>query len=65
MKAIHFLLGTAWIGIMVCFRLGLRWAWKGMLACAVLSLWYLPFGTLLSSIQIVLLLLPALRAPQA
>jgi len=61
MKSIHVLLGAVWLGVMVCFALGAPWARTGMLLCAVLGLWYLPFGTLLSIIQIVLLSLPALR----
>jgi len=61
MKSIHVVLGVVWLAVMVCFALGLEWAWSGMLVCAVLSLWYLPFGTLLSIVQIVLLLLPVLR----
>ncbi len=36
-----------------------------MLAAASGASWYLPFGTLLSLIQIVLLLLPALRTTAA
>lgn len=61
MKTIHVALGGAWLIIMICFALQLPWAWTGMLACAALALWYLPFGTFLSIIQIALLLLPALR----
>ena len=61
MKSIHLVLGIAWLVIMVCFALKLPWAWTAMLVCAVLGLWYLPFGTVLSIIQIVLLLLPPLR----
>ena len=63
MKGIHLVLGLAWLAVIVCFMLRFSWAWGGMLACAVLGLWYLPFGTLLGVIQIVLLLLPALRSP--
>lgn len=63
MKAIHVGLGAAWLVALVAFALGQAWAWKAMLACAVAGLWYLPFGTLLSVIQIALLLLPPLRAP--
>jgi hypothetical protein len=33
----------------------------GIMLCAVLSLWYLPIGTVLSLVQIALLLAPALR----
>jgi hypothetical protein len=61
MKSIHLVLGLAWLSVMVCFTLRVPWAWWGMLVCAVGGLWYLPFGTLLSVIQIVLLLLPPLR----
>ncbi|HWP39920.1 MAG TPA: hypothetical protein VNL70_03260 [Tepidisphaeraceae bacterium] len=63
MKSIHLLLGLAWLVVMVGFVLRLAWTWWGMLACAIAALWYLPFGTLLSVIQIVLLLLPQLRVP--
>jgi len=62
MKTIFLVFGLAWIGIMVCFALGVSWAWWGMLICAIAGVWYLPFGTLLSLIQIVLLLLPPLRS---
>ena len=61
MKSIFLIFGLAWLGIMVCFGLALEWAWWGMLVCAIAASWYLPFGTLLSLIQIVLLLLPPLR----
>lgn len=61
MKAIHIGLGLAWLVVLIGFVLRLPWAWTGMLVCAVAGLWYLPFGTLLSVIQIVILLLPPLR----
>jgi hypothetical protein len=60
MKLIHLCLGAIWLGVAVCFALGLAWARTGMLLMAVLGLWYVPFGTLLSVIQIVLLVV---RAP--
>jgi len=63
MKAIHLVLGLVWLAVIACFAMGQGWAWSGMLVCAVLGLWYLPFGTLLSLVQIVLLLTPALRGP--
>jgi hypothetical protein len=62
MKLIFLIFGSIWIAMMVCFALGAGWAWWGMLICAIAGIWYLPFGTLLSLIQIVLLLLPPLRA---
>jgi hypothetical protein len=62
MKAIHVGLGLGFVATTACFALGLSGARTGMILCAVLTLWYLPLGTLLSLIQIVILLLPALRA---
>lgn len=62
MKSIHLGLGVAWVGVTICFALRFAWAWAGMLVCAVLGLWYLPFGTLLSIVQIVLLLKASCRA---
>lgn len=61
MKSIHLALGLAWLGMVICFALKLPGAWWGLLTCAALGLWYLPFGTLLSIIQIALLLLPPVR----
>lgn len=61
MKSIHLVLGLGWLAVIVCFALRLSGAWWGMVICAAAALWYLPFGTLLSVVQIVLLMLPALR----
>lgn len=62
MKGMHVALGVGWIVVTACFLIGWPWTWAGMLACAVLSLWYLPFGTLIGVILIALLLLPPLRS---
>jgi hypothetical protein len=61
MKSIHVVLGAAWIVMMVGLAFGAGWAWWGMLLCAVAALWYLPFGTILSVLQIVILVV-GLRA---
>ena len=61
-KSIHLALGTAWLLAIHAFALRVPGAWWAMLTCAVLGLWYLPFGTLLSVVQIVLLWLPPLRS---
>ena len=61
MKCVHLGLGAAWLAVIFCYAMRAPWAWTGMLVCAVLGLWYLPVGTLLSVLQIALLLLPALR----
>ncbi|MCZ6652136.1 MAG: hypothetical protein O7D91_03825 [Planctomycetota bacterium] len=63
MKSIFLVFGVVWIGITICFVLKLHWAWWAMLIAAAGSLWYLPFGTLLGVVQIVVLLMPALRTP--
>ncbi|MBP7746330.1 MAG: hypothetical protein KA383_09355 [Phycisphaerae bacterium] len=56
------LLGLAWLAAAAGFGGRSPWGWWAMLGCAVLSLWYVPVGTLLSVLQIGLLLLPAVRA---
>lgn len=63
MKSIHVVLGAAWLMAMVGLAMGASWARVGLLVCAVSSLWYIPFGTLLSLIEIGLLHVPALRPP--
>ena len=62
MKSVFLVYGVVWIGIIVCFILKLDWAWWAMLLAAAGSLWYLPFGTLLGIVQIILLLLSPLRS---
>lgn len=56
MKSIHLGLGLGWLGVAASYAGGFSWARKGMLVCALLGLWYLPFGTLASLLQIILLL---------
>jgi hypothetical protein len=60
-KAVHVGLGSAWLIVIACFAFRLPSAWTGMLSCAIAGLWYLPFGTLLSVIQIVLIFRPSVR----
>jgi hypothetical protein len=57
MKSIHLGLGAAWLVVIVCYILRMPWAWTGMMVCAVLGLWHLPIGTVLSVVQICLLVL--------
>jgi hypothetical protein len=61
MKSVHLGLGALWIVMTIGFIWRMPWAWPGLLACAVLTLWYLPFGTLISVIEIILLLMPPVR----
>lgn len=62
MKLIHVVVGAAWLIAMAGFATRQPWGRGGMLVCAILGLWYLPWGTLLGMIQVVLLSLPALRS---
>ena len=55
-KAFFAVYGLAWLAVTVGFLLGARWGWSAMVTFAVGSLWYLPVGTMLSVIQLVLLL---------
>ncbi len=64
-KGVHVGLGGTWVVVIGCFALRLGWAWHSMMSCAIAGLWYLPFGSLLSAIQIALLLLPAVRVASA
>jgi hypothetical protein len=62
MKSLFAVYGAAWLALVVCFLLRFEWAWWAMLVAAVGSLWVLPFGTLLSLLQIGLLLVPVWMA---
>jgi hypothetical protein len=57
MKGIHVALGFLWLATVICFALCIPGAWWGVIACAIASLWYLPFGTLIGVVQVMLLLL--------
>ena len=48
-------LGTLWIGFLIAMLSGQTWGRYGAVAVAVLSLWYLPLGTLLSVLYLALL----------
>jgi hypothetical protein len=61
MKSIFAVYGFAWLAIIICFILRMEWAWWAMLVAAIGSLWFAPIGTFFSAVQIVLLLLPAVR----
>lgn len=65
MKSIHVALGAAWLVSIVGYARNRSWGRKALIGCAALSLWYLPFGTLISVLLIVLLgLSPAPAAPR-
>lgn len=55
MMTSHVAIGVAWLAIVGFYVKGVEWGRWGMIAGAAASLWYLPFGTLLGVVQIVLL----------
>lgn len=62
MKSTFLLYGLLYVGAAAAWVLGASRAWLAVLLMAVLGLWYVPFGTLLNAIAIVLLVLPPLRS---
>lgn len=56
-KAVFTGYGLAWLAIVGAFVVGVPWGRTAMLLAAAGALWFLPFGTLLSVLQIGLLLL--------
>ncbi|MBD3401985.1 hypothetical protein GF420_03745 [candidate division GN15 bacterium] len=61
MKLVFVIYGLLWLGIIVGYVVRLPWAWSAMLVAGLLSLWYLPFGTVLGGVQVLLLII---RRPQ-
>lgn len=49
-------LGTLWIVFLAALLRGKRWGWYGSVAIAIVSLWYLPIGTMLSVLYLVRLI---------
>ena len=62
MKCVFLVYGLAYLAATVAFVLGVREAWWAIGVLAVLGLWYLPFGTVINIIVLVLLALPPLRS---
>ncbi len=56
MKGIFAAYGLAWLLVILAYALGARWGWRAMVVAAVLSLWYLPLGTVISLLLLGLLL---------
>lgn len=48
MKGIFAAYGVAWLVVILAYALGARWGWRAMVLAAVLSLWYVPLGTVIS-----------------
>jgi hypothetical protein len=57
MKTIFVVLGVSWLAATLGHLAGARWSWPALVALSILSIWYLPVGTVLAVIQLVLLFL--------
>jgi hypothetical protein len=60
-KCFHLVLGVAWLLGLITFVMHPAAGWWVVLCCGVATLWYLPVGTIVSIIVMVLLLTPQLR----
>jgi hypothetical protein len=57
MKSVFLIWGIAGLLLTFCYVLNIGWAKNGMIIMNILSLWYLVPGTVISVLQIVLLLI--------
>ena len=57
MKLFFIVQGTGTLTIVVYYLLNKPWAWTGLLIAMLLGLWYLPLGTLINLLALILLLL--------
>ena len=62
MKGLFVVYGVTYLAATASLVLGVFRAWWAVLVLAVLGLWYIPFGTMINIIVIVLLLLRPLRS---
>ena len=60
-KSLHVTLGIAWLLALAVFAVRPTFGWWALLSCAAGTLWYVPIGTIVGAIVIVLLLTPHLR----
>lgn len=56
-KGTFVVLGLSWLLMAIGHATGARWSWPGLVVLSLLSLWYLPVGTVLAVVELVLLFL--------
>ncbi len=61
-KSIFLGYGLAYLAAAIAVAASIRWGWHAAVVLAVLGLWYLPFGTAINAVVLVLLFRPELRA---
>jgi len=57
MKLIFVSYGLAALAVAACFVFGLPWAHAAMIIVCILGLWFLPFGTVVNAVALILLFL--------
>lgn len=55
-KATFIVIGLGWLTMAIGHALGAPWARSGLLVLSVLSIWYLPVGTVLAIVELAILL---------
>ena len=65
MKLIFVIQGITTLTIVVCYLMNKPWARRALLAAMLLGLWYLPIGTLINLMALILLLLTRSQAMPA
>lgn len=61
-KCLHLILGITWLISLITFAMRPDLGWWAILGCSIASLWYLPLGTVLSMVALLLLLTTQLRS---
>lgn len=61
MKSIFLVYGLLVLCVVAAFVLRAQWSWLAMVLVTALGLWYLPFGTLVDLVVLLLLFSPPLR----
>ena len=61
MKTAFVLLGLAWLAAAAGYAGGVAWADRALVILSILSLWYLPIGTALAILELILLLVIRIR----
>ncbi len=61
-KSIFVIYGATYLAAVIALVTGVGWGWRAAVGAAILGLWYLPFGTLINIVVLILLFRPELRA---
>jgi hypothetical protein len=62
-KGLHVVLGLGWLAAGGCLAAGVPWAREILIGCAVASLWYLPIGTVIAVVELIIAFFAMGRSP--